>query len=281
MRRSITLFSLFVAAAVSVLAVAGPAGAARLSPRTVCPQIVPCCPVPVNSTPATAHATPVCCPGTGTCCTTATCCTTTTCCSTGTCCTATPCPSGNLTIASSANPSTAGRKVVISGVLTASPVSGAQVDLWRERVGQSSFNQVAQTTTSSSGTYSFTLKAGTVMADQEWYVTSGALRSGTIDQRVRALVALTASTHTIPAGRAVVLRGHVTPSHAGEAVLIEKWDQSTRSWHVIARPRLSKGSTYSLSHRFAQSGKSKLKAVLALDARNLASSSPTVTLTVT
>ncbi|HYB25713.1 MAG TPA: hypothetical protein VEF89_03780 [Solirubrobacteraceae bacterium] len=162
--------------------------------------------------------------------------------------------------------------------MTASPASGAQVVLWREKAGQSSFHQLAQTTTDSSGRYTFTLKPGTVMADQAWYVTSGALRSATIDEQVRALVGLVPSTRSLMAGQSVVFTGHVTPSHAGEVVLIEQRHGGT--WHVMARPRLSKGSSYSFSHRFATSGKAELRAVLGLDSRNVASSSPTVTLTV-
>jgi hypothetical protein len=172
--------------------------------------------------------------------------------------------------------------VVISGTLTATAAGGVWVVLWREVAGQSSFHQLAQTTTDASGQYTFTLKRGTVMANQALYVTSGSLRSATLDQEVRALVALAASTRTVAAGQPVVLRGHVTPRHAGEMVLIEERSGGpARPWHVIARARLSSGSSYSLSHRFAQAGKSQLRAVLQLDARNLASTSPAVTLTVT
>ena len=46
------------------------------------------------------------------------------------------------------------------------PQSGAQVVLWRELAGQSSFQKMSQTTTDSSGHYTFTLGRGTVMADQ-------------------------------------------------------------------------------------------------------------------
>lgn len=283
MRRPFVLLSLLLAvtAGISVLATASPAGAQRLAPRYVCPQIIPCCPVPIGSTQSRANATPTCCSQGGTCCGSTACCPSGTCCTTTTCCTATSCPAGSLTIASSANPSTAGRKVVVSGVLSASSAAGIPVVLWRELAGQSSFNQLAQTTTDSSGDYTFTLKAGTVMADQSWYVTSGSNRSATIDQQVRAAVGLTASTHTAVKGQVVGLRGKVAPSHAGQVILIEeKSGPATRAWHVIARPRLSKGSSYSLSRRFAQPGKTELKAVLGLDARNIASSSPVITLTV-
>ena len=280
MRRFIVLSSLFLSsvAAIGVLAIASPAGAERLAPRIVCPQSTPgCCPIPVNTAHAQA-AQPICCPGSGStsCCTT-TCCSTV-CCPSTACCTGTSCPSGAITIASSPNPSTAARKVVISGVLSGSSASGAQVVLWRELGGQSSWQQLAQSTTDSSGHYTFTLTGSKVMADQEWYVTSGSLRSGTIDQQVKALVGLTPSTRSIAAGQTIVLHGHVAPSHAGQVVRVEQ--RRGRSWDVIARPRLSKGSTFALSHRFAQAGKSEFRAVLLVNVRNAASSSPVLTLMV-
>jgi hypothetical protein len=168
--------------------------------------------------------------------------------------------------------------VVISGVLSASPAGGATVALWRERAGQSSFQQIAQTTTDSSGAYTFTLKPGVVLADQAFYVTSASLQSSTLDQHVRALVGLVPSKRSMTVGQQVVLRGHVTPSHAGERVLIEQ--SHGGPWRVIARARLSKGSNYTFSHRFSQAGRTKLRAVLQGDARNVQSISPVLTLTV-
>jgi len=272
MRRPIVLLSLLLVAAFSALVMAGPAGAAHLSPRVLCPQANTCCPTPPASQDARAHVTPVCCQQTTACCPSGTCC------SAATCCTATACPSGSLTISASPNPSTAPGKVTVSGVLTTSPAAGVTVALWREQAGQSSFHQLTMTTTDSSGHYTFTLKRGTVMADQAWYATAGSLRSATIDQQVRALVGLASSSHTPVAGSTIALHGIVSPSHAGAVVLIEQRRGST--WRVIARPRLSKGSGYSISHRFARAGKTELRAVLARSTRNLASTSPTVTLTV-
>jgi hypothetical protein len=262
MRRPlVSLAFLPAVTALWLLATAGPATAAP-SARMVCPQqrpqIVPCCPVPIGPAPSSADVMPICCPTT--------------------CCTPTPCPPGNLTIASSPDPSTAGRQVVISGLLSTSPAGGAHVALWRERAEQSSFQQIAQTTTDSSGHYTFTLKPGTVMADQAFYVTSGALRSTTLDQTVRALVGLVGSAHSTLAGQPVVLHGHVTPSHAGETVLIEQ--SHAGRWRVIARARLSKRSNYALSRRFIQSGRTKLRAVLRGDARNIQSISPVLALNV-
>lgn len=168
--------------------------------------------------------------------------------------------------------------MVISGVLSASPAGGVQVALWREPAGQTSFQQVAQTRTDNSGRYAFTLKQGTVMADQAWYVTSGALRSATLDQQVRALVGLVPSKRSLTAGQPLLLRGHVTPSHAGEAVVIEQGHGS--AWRVIARVRLSKGSNYTFTRRFTQAGRTRLRAVLQGDRRNVQSISPVLALTV-
>ena len=81
------------------------------------------------------------------------------------------------------------------------------------------------------------------------------------------------------AGQPVILRGHVSPAHPGEPVLIEQ--SHGGGWRVIALARLSKGSNYTFSHRFTQTGRTKVRAVLQGDARNVQSISPFVTLTVT
>lgn len=168
--------------------------------------------------------------------------------------------------------------MVITGTLAGSSASGAQVALWRELAGQSSFQQVGQTTTDSAGKYTFTLAAGTVMADQAWYVTANGAQSNTLHQLVQAIVGLTTSARSTTVGHSVVLRGHVSPSHAGETVLIER--KRAGAWRVMARTRLGHGSAYTLSHRFTQSGTAVLRVVLPADARNVQSVSPTLTVRV-
>ncbi len=201
------------------------------------------------------------------------------CCGAATCCTPDPCtPAGLLTIASSPDPSVAGQKIVISGGLTINPVAGDQVVLWRELAGQTSFHRVAQTMTDSAGRYKFTLKRGTVNVDQRWYVTAAGLQSPTLAQTVGALVGL-AGSRSATAGRAMLLRGHVTPSHAGQVVLIEQ--RRGANWIAIARPRLGHASNYGAMHTFARAGTAALRTVLPGDARNNRSSSPVLTVTVT
>jgi hypothetical protein len=187
-----------------------------------------------------------------------------------------PCGPGSLTIAASPDPSRAGQKVVISGAMAASPAAGAQVVLWRKLARQSTFSQAGQTTTDSAGRYTFTLRR--VMADQQWYVTSNGMQSATVQQRVEALVGLVSSMRSAAVGQAIGLRGRVTPSHAGQVVLVEV--SRGGAWHVIARPRLGHRSRYALSHAFARAGAVKLRVVLNGDRRNERSISRTVTITV-
>ncbi len=289
MRRLIVPSSLLLlAASLCVVALLSPAGAAGSTPRIECPQqrdrgsvVQPCCPTPVNA-PDRGSTSTVCCVQSNACCAQSAACCTTACCTTACCTTAcctTPCTSGALTIASSPDPSTAGRKVVISGGLTSNPaVSGVKVVLWRELSGQTTFHQVTNTTTNSAGQYKITLARGKVNADQKWYVTASGLQSPTLQQHVDAVVGI-AGLHAISAGQGMLLRGHVTPSHAGQVVLIEQ--RRGGQWAVIARPRLGHNSNYGVMHRFARAGTVVLRTVLPGDARNNRSNSATLTVTVT
>jgi hypothetical protein len=157
-----------------------------------------------------------------------------------------------------------------------SPAAGAEVFLRRELAGQSSFQQMAQTVTDSAGHYTFTMSP---MTNQAWYVTSNGIRSTTLDQQVHALVGLSTGVHLSAAGQPILLllHGRVTPSHAGEAVLIER--RTAGAWHVIARPRLGNRSTYASSLHFPSTGTVQLRTVLRGDARNVRSISRSVTVT--
>jgi hypothetical protein len=273
MRRSIVLISFAVAVAAVALAMLTPASPAG---AIICPQASPpCCPVPTQAA-RTAPVQPICCQPT-TCCATGTT-ASTVCCPSAGCCTS-PCVAGNLTIAASPNPSKAGTEVVISGGFTTNPQSGLAVVLWRELAGQSSFQQVSQSTTDGSGHYTFTLGRGKVMADQTWYVTAGGLRSSTVQQTVSALVGLSPSAHSTVVGHMIRLSGRVTPSHAGEVVLIEA-RRGDGAWQVIQRARLGHGSSYAVSGHFGQPGRVQVKAVLPADQRNTRSTSPAITITV-
>lgn len=279
MRRSIVTYTSLLVAVVSMsgLATPGSAQATARSPRVICPQISPvepCCPIPVNGVRRGSDAQTVCC-ATACCPATSSCCPTST---TNACCMAAQCPSG-LTITASPDPSTAGQKVVISGSLVGGAAAGATVVLWQEVSGQSSFHRMTQTTANSAGQYTIALGRGAVLRDRKWYVTSQGMQSPTLDQHVAAVVGLSASRTTVAAGVLVDLRGSVSPSHAGQVVLIEQ--RVAGAWHVIARPRLSHASRYQAGRRFTRAGKIALRAVLGGDAVNDRSVSRTITVDVT
>lgn len=162
--------------------------------------------------------------------------------------------------------------------MLSAPTAGSTVTLWQELPGQTSFHQVAQTKLDSGGAYTFSFGRGKVSSDRRWYVTAQGLKSATVDQLVAAAVALTPSSRNTRAGRSIKLHGRVSPSHAGETLLIER--RAGSRWLVMARPRLSRTSTYSISHRFARAGKAVLRAVLRADSRNQTSTSRIVTITV-
>jgi hypothetical protein len=168
------------------------------------------------------------------------------------------CPA-TVTIGSTPDPSTAGGKVAISG-RSSSGAAGTSVLLWQKVAGATAFKQVARTAIGAAGQYRLVRPA--VETNRQWYVTVGAERSVTIEQRVRALVTLTRS-----------LTVHVSPNHVGARVLIEK--RTNRGWKVIARLRLGRSSSSNGPARAALGSQTiAVRAVFPGDARNLTSASP-------
>jgi hypothetical protein len=163
------------------------------------------------------------------------------------------CPVG-ITVASTPNPSTAGKRVTIAGRWSGGTATAV---LWQRLPSSKSFQRAAQTTTGSSGQFQFVRNG--VKTNREWYVTVGTDRSATLGQRVRAVVTIAAL------GRKA--HGHVTPNHRGERILFEQ--HTTAGWRVIARPRLNRNSDYSV--RLPGRGEVDFRAVFPGDARNIRS----------
>jgi hypothetical protein len=162
-----------------------------------------------------------------------------------------------VTIASSDNPSTAGHAVTLSGRVS-SGVSGVSVALWQQTPA-SGFKQVAQTTTGSGGAYQFV--RADVNTNRRWYVMAAGATSTTLSQSVKAVVTISVSgPHA---------RGRVTPNHAGERVLFEQ--RTGHGWKIIARPRLTGASRYSLA--LPGRGQVDFRAVFGGDKRNVRSTS--------
>ncbi len=182
-----------------------------------------------------------------------------------------------LTIATSPDPSSAGAQVVIGGQLLIGG-AGQTISLWQRLPGQTHFRLVQHgtATTNPSGDYLMVRPAGPVQTNRKWYVTANGLRSRTVTQSVRALVTLVPSETLVAPGDVVTLSGHVSPSHTGQRVKVEL--NAGRGWQTIAQPPLDSRSNYSVNYRVTQTGTFELKTVLAGDTRNIASSSPLLTI---
>ena len=181
------------------------------------------------------------------------------------------------------NPSTAGAPILIGGQVTGAPVP-ATVVLWQRRGTQRRFHAVTQTRTNAIGQYVIARGQGAVETNSTWYVaardqlTVRDLRSPTLAQRVYAVVTLSSSETNAAPGDVVSFAGDVTPSHAGQQVLLE---QNTGSgWQVIAEPRLNGASDYAVNQQFTADEVVYFRAVLPGDRRNITSYSPVVRISV-
>lgn len=188
------------------------------------------------------------------------------------------CPSSP-TISSAPDPSKEGHAVTISGRLFGSSASGATVVLWQKLAGQATFQQIDHTAADALGAYTFTEKAGTVRTNREWYVTANGTQSPTLTQAVQSRVGLDTARTSIAMNKVLVLTGRVAPSHAGERVRVER--QTAHGWKIIARPVLSKLSTFLVRLRFGRAGTVHLRVVFAGDSRNVRSYSRTLAVHVT
>ena len=247
------------------------------SPAIVCPlrtaalpAIVPCCgPIVAPSagpstgtTGVTGVTTPICCP----------------CCLEGAnvgtfCCPPTAICARPLSISSSPNPSSGGAAITVSGTILSS--SQPSVTLWQELSGQTKYEQLATTDAATDGTYSFTLKAGTVTTNRDWYISNGSQQSAVDDQLVQASVT---AADAAPRNGRVVISGQVQPSHAGEQVLVER--KAGSQWTVVGRGRLTRRSTYRVRVAAGRAGRVSLRIHLPADARNTDSFSRTMSFTV-
>jgi hypothetical protein len=198
---------------------------------------------------------PPCCP---------TVCCTPSCCLTACCGNAQPaCPVEQLTISTSPNPSTEGKKVTISGKLT-NGSTGDAVYLWQKLAGQSGFTRIAQTTTNAAGDYTLVRGAGLVNTNASWYASAVGATSPTMLQRVSAQVKI---VRWQVAGTLVEVNGRVSPAHSGERISLQQYT-TAMSWHAVAISVIGARSGFTVRHRFAHRGNVLLRAVFAGDARN-------------
>lgn len=183
------------------------------------------------------------------------------------CATVTPC--STVSISASPNPADGSQQVTVSGSV-AGGTAGASVDLWEERAGARAFSDVGSTTIQPDDSYSMTAP-GTVSTNRQWYVTSGGVQSSTIAEQVSARITLLVHRRT----HSSTVHGAVTPSHAGERVLLQR--KARGKWVTLTRPKLSKRSRFGVHYRGRPTIRATLRVVFPGDSTNARSVSRPVT----
>jgi hypothetical protein len=176
-----------------------------------------------------------------------------------------------LTLTSSEDPADAGSKLQLSGELIDTSASGKTIELWQKLPGASSFTQTRSTTTSSTGSYSFTLAKGSVMTNRAWYATGGGLTSATVQQGVSLVLTLAENARQ---GHAI-LHGSVKPATKGSVVL--EWLNPSGRWIVLGRARLTRSSGFSWRSSYKPHGSAKVRAAVVQNADHVASFSAPLT----
>jgi hypothetical protein len=176
----------------------------------------------------------------------------------------------HLTINSSADPAAYGQTVTLSGVLAAG--ANQKVKLSSHPRGGAPFAPVGETTTNSSGEYSFPV---TALRNTAYQVSGAAIKSAVLYEGVKYVLTATASTNTIPSGQALTFSGTATPSHAGHVVYLERENAFGGGFHVADVGVVSLNGTYSINHFVFGSGKQVFRIHIPGDPENQGISSST------
>ena len=175
-----------------------------------------------------------------------------------------PGPQAQLSLGAKPNPVVFGRGTVLSGRLTGNNKAGRTVHLDGSPYPFTSVvPNIATTTTSASGDFSFTRKP---RLHTRYRVHVGGLFSPTVTVLVRQRVSLFLSDSTPRRGQLVRFSGRSCPTHDGAVVSIQK-RTSTGSFRTVRRTRLrdaSRCSVYSRRLRIFRDG--VFRTVIARDA---------------
>ena len=155
-----------------------------------------------------------------------------------------------LTINSSADPIPYGQSVTLSGTLAGG--ADQSVTLLARTVRQRGFARVAQTTTDSSGNYTF---AALAPINSTFYKVQGEGKtSAVLFEGVKDVLSAQVSATSIPEGQTLTFTGSVVPSHPGHIVYVERQNASGEGFHVVQVQRLSAESTFSMPYQVYSTG---------------------------
>jgi hypothetical protein len=195
---------------------------------------------------------------------------------------AAPKHNNGLTINATPDPIVTGDQVMIYGQLNTDHPGNRLIVLHHRVNPASRFTVVERTRTNASGFYEFLRADGVVTTNRNWFVAGpGGTHSRSVHEHVSDSITLAASTTTGITNHPIVFAGHVDPNHAGQRVFLQvQQGVNGDDWRTIKTERLGPGSSFAISYRFRQPGDRDVRVALAGDARNIASTSNDLTLSV-
>jgi hypothetical protein len=192
------------------------------------------------------------------------------------------------TIASSAPITDEGSTVTISGVLdqagTTTPEPSTVVQLWGRRAHQGHFVVLADGTTGSDGSYSFTQPGLTT--NTVYYVATMRLghakrrHTALLYQGVRDVLTMQSSTSTATTGQTVTFTGTVMPDKAGHSIYLQRLGRDG-DWHNVEVGTVRHDSTFAFAWAAGSPGTDSFRARITSDGANVGSASAPVSITVT
>jgi hypothetical protein len=186
-----------------------------------------------------------------------------------------------LTINATPNPIIAGDPVLIYGQLNLANQADQTIRLYHRINPKPFFTLIGVTKTNAQGFYEFTREEDIVLTNRNWFVRGpDATHSRTVHELVAAEVSLAASQTSGDTLHPLVFTGQVTPDHAGQRVYLQAQKGAGDDWTTLKSGRLGAGSNYSIAYRWRIPGERDLRVLLPADARNTASTSTPVAVTI-
>jgi hypothetical protein len=153
----------------------------------------------------------------------------------------------------------------LSGVLRdgSSPLASRKVTLFAQKYGTTSWSTVATVTSTSTGTYAFTVKPSYSTRYRVGYVGSGAIGgaySPAVGVAVAPTVIMAMSRASVSYGGYVTFSTSVRPGHAGATAVLQRWNG--KSWVTVTSRRLSSTSAASARIKPPARGINKYRWVL-------------------
>ncbi len=196
--------------------------------------------------------------------------------------TAHPVHNRGLTIAATPNPINSGDSVLIYGQLKGSDVAHQPIVLYHRVNPKKGYTVVSRTMTTSTGFYEFKRADGVVVSNREWFVRGpGATHSRTVHEKVMALVDLSSNTSQDVTNSPVLFTGQISPAHPHQRVLLQvQAGREGNGWRTVKSGETGPDSAFAISYRWRRPGVETVRVLLRKDARNVASSSDSLTITV-